>query len=112
MKPGYRATAANATLRLSTEATGEQELSLGYLGTRRSNARVRLRCVDGCKCDELLLTPAAKKAAGDTTSTTEFSPRHSASAPVGGRPCVLELVMMTSGERDPFKVVALHVRSK
>ena len=111
-KPGYQTTTRNATLRLSTEAVGEQEFTVGYLGVRRSKAVVRLRCVDGCQCAELRLSPAAKKPANDPTLTTDFSPRHAASAPLaGGQPCTLELVLIEGADGERFKLVALHVRS-
>ena len=110
-KPGYQTTTRNATLRISTEAVGEQEFSVGYLGMRRSKAVVRLRCVDGCQCADLRLSPAARKPDNDPTLTTDFSPRHAASAALTGGPCTLELVLVECVEGERFKLIALHVRS-
>ena len=108
LKPGYRASARGALLTLSTQAVGEQEFKLGYLSSRSSAARVALRCVDGCVCSEVQVGASGQKAAGDTTSTTEFTTRHVARA-TQGKACHVALEMLTDGQ--PFKLVALHVRS-
>ena len=111
LKPGLQATMHNATLRLSTQAVGEQDFSVGYLGMRQSKAVVRLRCVDGCECAEFRLQPSAKKLPGDRTVTTDFTSSHEAKAPLDGRSCMLELVVESHGG-ERFKLVALHVRSR
>ena len=68
-----------------------------------------VRCVGGCECEPLTLRAGRQKAAsGDTTATTEFTPRHPARAPAD-RPCLLELELRSDG--DAFKLIALHVRS-
>lgn len=109
VKPGYRASRRGATLMLSTRAMGEQEFAIGYLSSARSRAVASLRCVHGCECAPLTVRPGETKvAAGDTTATTDFTPNHAAKAPVD-TPCMLELALESEGE--PFKLIALHVRS-
>ena len=68
-----------------------------------------LRTVCAAQCAPLTVRPGETKvAAGDTTATTDFTPNHAAKAPVD-TPCMLELSLESAGE--PFKLIALHVRS-
>ena len=107
-KPGYRSSTRGAALVLSTQASGEHFLRVGHLGTRASDAAASLTCVAGCSCAELLILANASKGRFDRTTTTEFSPWHLVRAPAE-RACHVALTLRTQAQ--PFKLVALHVRS-
>ena len=94
-------------------AKGAQAVRVGYLSGSRLRAVARLSCVAGCVCAPLYIRASGSRPLEDTTSTTEFTPRHRVQAKADGAKaadgCALRLELTTEGE--PFKLVALHVHS-
>ena len=101
-KPGYVASHKGAELRIDTRQAGVQHVSIGYLQTYSSNARVQVECEAPCACAaEELHAHAASR-----TSITAMSPKLRAVAPAGAT-CTLGLRLLT--EQQPFKLIAIHV---
>ena len=101
-KPGYRASARGAVLRLSTLQSGAQKVQVGFLASPRSLATAALTCEAGCTCARLELSAHDSRG----VSTTRFSDPHAAVA-AGEQPC--ELALRLTSDREDFKLIALHV---
>ena len=102
-KPGLKARARGAALRLDTARDGEREVRLGFLRTWSSGAVARVSCAPPCHCSLLMLSTHAEA----HTSTTAFESVPGGVRSPEGVSCQLELQLLTDAQ--PFKLVSMHV---
>ena len=103
-KPGYRADTRGASLLLSSEQRGAQQLEIGFLSSPLTNATAVLVCKHGCTCGRLRVNAHSRVA----TSVTRFTPPHWATA--SGGTC--EFALTLENGDGGFKFIALHVSSR